>query len=539
MGGGLMQIVVKGAQDFYITNKPEITYYKNIFKRYVHFSNENLKLIFDGKIDFGQKIVCSLKKYGDLINKMYLQIILKSNNSKEWGYVRNIGLALIKDISLIIDGEVVETHTNDMLNLIYQLEKKNNHINEYNNMIGNIDSLTRVDKKHDRYSVHVPLKFWFNRHDSLALPILCLQENLIRIEVTLNEKLNCINYKGNTVPIDLPEIENIYLLTDYIYLQKEERNNFIFNKHQYLIDQLQVNNYTIAKYNPTYELKFGHPCKSINWYSQKNIYTTRTSFLAWAGIEINSLTWEEAKDKFAKLIWLATRDGLSLDAKTISYSPTTFNPGDSPGLVSSGNTILEKLVSKVDAYILFYNSTTINADPDNVALIRNDITFEDMTVTITKLNADANNTSNQSNFYDLHKINIIDIFNNGNFINGTDNPIINSNLKLNGHSIFNLDSKYFNYLQNHNKYKNSTQDGINNYSFAFNPYKIQPSGSYNFSKIDNINLSINIGKENKNDSGEYFTSEYIKGKLSVCVMNYNLFKIDQGKAKIYYNYLKK
>ena len=145
MGGGLMQIVVKGPQDFYITNKPEITYYKNIFKRYVHFSNENLKLIFDGKVDFGQKIVCSLKKYGDLINKMYLQVILKSNTSKKWGYVKNIGLALIKNISLIVDGEVVETHTNDMLNLIYQLEKKNNHINEYNNMIGNIDKILGVN----------------------------------------------------------------------------------------------------------------------------------------------------------------------------------------------------------------------------------------------------------------------------------------------------------------------------------------------------------------------------------------------------------
>ena len=534
-----MQIVVKGPQDFYITNKPEITYYKNIFKRYIHFSYENLKLIFDGKIDFGEKIVCSLKKYGDLINKMYLQIILKGNSSKTWGYVKNIGLALTKNISLIVDGEIVETHTNDMLNLIYQLEKKNNHINEYNDMIGNINSLTRIDKEHDRYSLHIPLKFWFNKHNSLALPILCIQENLIRIEVTLNEKLNCINYKGNSEPTNLPEIENIYLLTDYIYLQKEERNNFILNKHQYLIDQLQVNNFAISKYNPTYELKFGHPCKSINWYSQKNIYTNRTSFLAWAGIETNSLTWEEAKDKFAKLIWLATRDGLSFDGTTISYNPSTFNPGDSPGLVSGGNSILENLVSKVDAYILFYDSDSVTADPDNVALIRNDITYENMTVTISKLNSDPTNKINQNNFYDIHKINVIDIFNNGNFINGTDNPIVNSNLKFNGHSIFNLDSKYFNYLQNQNKYKNSTQDGINNYSFAFNPYKIQPSGSYNFSKIDNINLSINIGKENQSDSGEYFTSEYEKGKLSVCVVNYNLFKIDQGKAKIYYNYLKK
>ena len=104
----------------------------------------------------------------------------------------------------------LETHTNDMFNLIYQLEKKNNHINEYNDMIGNINSLTRIDQEHDRCSLYIPLKFWFNKHDSLALPILCMQEDLIRIEVTLNEKLNCINYKGNSEPTDLPEIENIY-----------------------------------------------------------------------------------------------------------------------------------------------------------------------------------------------------------------------------------------------------------------------------------------------------------------------------------------
>ena len=83
----------------------------------------------------------------------------------------------------------------------------------------------------------------------------------------------------------------------------------------------------------------------------------------------------------------------------------------------------------MDAYILFYDSTTISADPDNVALIRNDITYEDMTVTIATLKADSSNNISQSNFYDLHKINVIDIFNNGNFVNGDDNPIINSNLK--------------------------------------------------------------------------------------------------------------
>ena len=61
----------------------------------------------------------------------------------------------------------------------------------------------------------------------------------------------------------------------------------------------------------------------------KKIYILQEPLLVWAGIEINSLTWDEAKDKFAKLFDLATRDGLSLDGLTISYNPATFNPGDS------------------------------------------------------------------------------------------------------------------------------------------------------------------------------------------------------------------
>ena len=46
-----------------------------------------------------------------------------------------------------------------------------------------------------------------------------------------------------------------------------------------------------------------------------------------------------------------------------------------------------------------------------------------MTLTIDKLNSDPSNKINQNNFYNIHKINVIDIFNNGNFVNGIINPI--------------------------------------------------------------------------------------------------------------------
>ena len=535
MGGGLMQIVVKGPQDYYLTNKPKITYFKNVFKRYCNFSCENVKLIFNKKPEFDQTVKCVIPKFGDLITKMYLQIILKSNDTQTWSYVKKIGLAIIKDISLSLDGEIVESHTNQILNMLHEIEKKSGQESNYNSLVGNVDNLIKITENHKNYKIHLPLKFWFCKYNSSALPILCLQDKLISINVTLNEKLKCINYEGNTVPTNLPEIQNIYLLADYIYLDSNERNKYIINKHQYLIEQVQFNNFKINKYNPTFELKFGNPCKSIYWFSNQRRYTERTSYLSWA-LDNN---WIEAKNNFAKLVYLATRNGLSADGLTISYNPTTFNPGDSPDLISGGNSILESLVSKIDAYILFYDSTSVEATIDNVALIRNEITYEDMTKTITELKNDSSNTTNQSTFFDLHKINIIDIFNTGNFVDGSDNPIITSDLKINGHSILNLKNKYFNYQQSIQKYKNSIQDGLNLYSFAFQPLKLQPSGSYNLTKIDNLTLSIKIGKDSKDDEGSYFTNNFVSGDLTVFIINYNLLKISDGKAKIFYNIKKK
>ena len=42
MGGGLMQIVVKGPQDFYITNKPEITTTKIDIQKIYSFFREKI-----------------------------------------------------------------------------------------------------------------------------------------------------------------------------------------------------------------------------------------------------------------------------------------------------------------------------------------------------------------------------------------------------------------------------------------------------------------------------------------------------------------
>ena len=57
------------------------------------------------------------------------------------------------------------------------------------------------------------------------------------------------------------------------------------------------------------------------------------------------------------------------------------------------------------------------------------------------------------------------------------------------------------------------------YSFSLNPLDIQPSGSCNFSKIDDITIQISL------DSSVSYNKT---AKIRIYVKNYNIFRIISG-----------
>ena len=76
MGGGLMELVAKGAQDIYLTGNPNVTYFKSIFKRHTNFSIESIQQNFKGDLKFGKRISCTIKRVGDLLSGISLEIDL-------------------------------------------------------------------------------------------------------------------------------------------------------------------------------------------------------------------------------------------------------------------------------------------------------------------------------------------------------------------------------------------------------------------------------------------------------------------------------
>ena len=73
MGGGLMQLVAYGAQDIYLTGNPQITFFKVVYRRHTNFSMESIQQIFDGNATYGNRASATISRNGDLLYRLYLE----------------------------------------------------------------------------------------------------------------------------------------------------------------------------------------------------------------------------------------------------------------------------------------------------------------------------------------------------------------------------------------------------------------------------------------------------------------------------------
>ena len=76
MGGGLMQLVAMGAQDVYLTGNPQITFFKVVYRRHTNFSKECISQTFSGSVNPTNEssVSCTLSRNGDLVQEIYLKI---------------------------------------------------------------------------------------------------------------------------------------------------------------------------------------------------------------------------------------------------------------------------------------------------------------------------------------------------------------------------------------------------------------------------------------------------------------------------------
>ncbi len=103
--------------------------------------------------------------------------------------------------------------------------------------------------------------------------------------------------------------------------------------------------------------------------------------------------------------------------------------------------------------------------------------------------------------------------------NAGDNPVLTTKMQLNGQDRFAVrDGLYFNTVQHYQNHTNTGRTGLNSYSFALKPEEHQPSGTTNFSRIDNAQLNVTLTS----------AMTGVDSTVSVYAVNYNILRIASG-----------
>ncbi len=288
MGGGLLQLVAFGAQDAYISGNPHITFWKVLYKRHTNFAIEAFRVNFTGAPMYGQRVVAVVNRNADLIWKTYVEITLPDTSfgagvDINWssGAQRRLGYLMLKQIEVEIGGQIIDRHYGEWLYLWETLTTDFDTSTKLDNMVGGQYSgapstITTADACGGRPKVlYVPLQFWFNRNPGLALPLIALQYHEVRFNITLEDSVNLVNGtagQAGTVSSQaarLPNLKDMAMYMDYVYLDVDERRRFAQESHEYLIDQLQyTGQQTITTASGRLDLTLNHPVKELIWVFQ-------------------------------------------------------------------------------------------------------------------------------------------------------------------------------------------------------------------------------------------------------------------------------
>lgn len=530
MPGGLMQLVAYGAQDVYLTGNPQITHFKTIYRRHTNFSVEPFDLPIETAKP-GARVSIEMVRNADLATKAYVRIPLPTLKADDSGWagklawVRRLGHALIKNVVLKIGGGTeIDKHYGTWMDIWYELTHREGQARGYENMIGDIPELTELKASQvpGGHTLFIPLLFWFCRNYGGALPLIALQYHPVRVDIEFEDISRLVVYSlpanGAAPTFTNISFNNSGLLIDYVYLDSEERRRFAQVGHEYLIEQLQVHPSNIfgssnQASTQTFTPSFNHPCKEVITAHRLGHYSGAlgSTFLGY--------THSTAKDAWdVELLRAAERLAMSMidvddvagnatpssvlvtipgnttvSTQVINGTTYTFYLEDADANDSVFSIITEPLVagsfnlaSRLKAVSVVLKVATVGT-PNTVSLNRvsvssHEMTVEDLSVPLSEY-VDTRKTGK------LGDVKVVQPFNYGLRLDGKGNIVHKAKIVLNGTDRFNdREGNYFNFVQPWQHHTRTPADGINVYSFSLHPEQHQPSGTCNFSRIENTKI---------------------------------------------------
>ena len=430
MAGGLMQLVAYGAQDVYLTGNPKVTFFQAVYKRHTNFAMELIQQTTNGSPASGGRVSVTIARNGDLVGNMHVALTPASNvlTSNNAGYDTNW---LAERAIAAVELTIGGQRIDKHYQTWWRLYAEL-FLNESDKLAyGKMTTFSGRLGGTTQSRVYLPLLFFFNRNPGLYLPLIALQYHEVRMDFDLTGYYS--NYFNTSASFEV--------WANYIYLDTEERRRFAQKGHEYLIEQVQHTGGDTVTAGANSEtnvqlirLSFNHPVKEFIW-----CYTNPNSTVS-------------------------TNTGSNLNALW-NFTTSTANVNvtcNTMALVQSNNWVLPH---QTGAPMLVNLSSAGAGGVSADAGVSNAYWTED-----------------GNNFLGSTATWAVEV-----------GPLHLFKIVLNGQDRFKeQNGKYFNQVQPFYHHTGTPYPGVYAYSFALQPEEHQPTGTCNFSRIDNAQVAINI-----------------------------------------------
>jgi hypothetical protein len=550
MGGGLMQLVAYGAQDVYLTGNPQITFWKVTYRRHTNFAMESIEQTFNGQADFGRRVTCTLARNGDLAYRTYLQVTLPEINQQLGAQASGSavfarwldfpGEQMIAQVEVEIGGQRIDRQYGDWMHIWNQLTLSKEQERGYYKMVGNTTQLTYIcdpsfanvdgpcDSSAPRQvcaprnalpetTLYVPFQFWYCRNPGLALPLIALQYHEVRINLDIRPIDECLfavktlsAATGTNAKVTGAYNQSLVaasLYVDYVFLDTDERRRMAQNPHEYLIEQLQfTGDESVGSSSNKIKLNFNHPVKELIWVVQPDQNVDYCSALEGGSLLYKTLgaqpfNYTDAVDALPNALH-AFSGPLGIGAAAANY-------------IASNGLFNDPGAANVNA-ATFWNTTGGLATGESYSVAGGSNGFDNFGAASGSVSgvSDAGAFVLSETALDMHC--------------WGENPVVTAKLQLNGQDRFSeREGTYFDLVQPYQHHTRNPDTGINVYSFALRPEEHQPSGSCNFSRIDNATLQLVLSNA---------TVEGTKtAKVRVYAPNYNVLRVMSGMGGLAYS----
>lgn len=437
-----------------------------MYKRHTNFAMEVIPQTINGTAGNNQRISVTIARNGDLVGYMYAQLtptstsmfLTSNNNVADTCWIAERAFSAIE---LTIGGQRIDKHFQTWWRVYSELNLSDENKVQYNKMTSLSNPQATNQSAASQGVVYLPFIFFFNRNPGLYLPLIALQYHEVRLDIDC--ATNYATYFGTAQPT---------IWANYVFLDTEERRRFAQKGHEYLIEQVQHTGGDTIPSNvtetsaATIRLSFNHPVKELAWVYQSSSFPSAslnalwnfTSNVANVNVTVSSLVLANTSTAI-RTTELGSPQVLL--ANVVNVSTTTLGSPASP------------LLSTVASFAL--NGWTEEGAPAASAAQQGGLEVGP-----------------------LHQFKLI----------------------LNGQDRFKEQfGKFFNQIQPFYHHTGNPYPGIYNYSFALHPEEHQPTGTCNFSRIDNAQVQLWL--KNRSES----SSAYIQKLFAV---NYNILRIQSG-----------